>query len=614
MKEKKRLVKQLMSDLDKPIEMFCSSEAAVKLAENPDFVYKISAYKTPEITKLICNNDKLLHYNENSIFYKLKTIFELEDFKEYLNLQVKDGKVMLPYSIVEYLDYGKISEIYYFFEDYILKGKDLSLEIKKYTDKLQIMQDKQEEYKKSLKEEYLNNGKSTEEISELIVNDVRLEKMAIERKKVDGEKTVCHNKLLDIKKFIKDNEILYKAVKKIKENYDKIVNENRKKLLKYIDIEVPINIMIECLLNDTEVEKYIKEKFANKITQERFIVAVKNSQYDIMEMLYLLNVKKYANLDDYTFNKYITSNPERAYSFLLKWRQQNKISNYFTEEQIANFLMSVIESITLLNKEEEYIKNFLDSLSNIELEALYQHIYNSNKNIPKTINFMYTILPIDKRIFIVNKVRMLITEDNEQIGEVLISELTANKHLNFDERNDMIVRVVKILEESRQEYYINYLDYEEKYRKVKSEIFIKLSQSVEMLELFTSDIMTNPSKVIDKVRLDTNLKNIVLELRNGLSGLGIYTLADEDEWYEQKEIKCIADEHEITGDIRSGDTVKLRSLGFVYKNGKGAEEVVYAKVNKVFDHIKINRVQNSKQASATEEWYAPVNKGKNKGR
>ena len=38
------------------------------------------------------------------------------------------------------------------------------------------------------------------------------------------------------------------------------------------------------------------------------------------------------------------------------------------------------------------------------------------------------------------------------------------------------------------------------------------SQSVEMLELFTSDIMTNPSKVIDKVRLDTNLKNIVLEL------------------------------------------------------------------------------------------------------
>ena len=176
MEEKKRLVKQLMSDLDKPIEVFCSSEAAVKLAENPDFVYKISAYKTPEITKLICNNDKLLHYNENSIFYKLKTIFEVENFKEYLNSQVKDGKVMLPYSIVEYLDYGKISEIYYFFEDYILKGKDLSLEIKKYTDKLQIMQDKQEEYKKSLKEEYLNNGKSTEEISELIVNDGRLKK------------------------------------------------------------------------------------------------------------------------------------------------------------------------------------------------------------------------------------------------------------------------------------------------------------------------------------------------------------------------------------------------------------------------------------------------------
>ena len=112
--------------------------------------------------------------------------------------------------------------------------------------------------------------------------------------------------MLAIEKFIKENEILYKAVKKIKENYDKIVNENRKKLLKYIDIEVPINIMIECLLNDTEVEKYIKEKFANKITQERFIVAVKNGQYDIMEMLYLLNVKKYANLDDYTFNKYIT--------------------------------------------------------------------------------------------------------------------------------------------------------------------------------------------------------------------------------------------------------------------------------------------------------------------
>ena len=79
MEEKKRLVKQLMSDLDKPIEMFCSSEAAVKLAENPDFVYKISAYKTPEITKLICNNDKLLHYNDGSFTNRDKFIKTMND-------------------------------------------------------------------------------------------------------------------------------------------------------------------------------------------------------------------------------------------------------------------------------------------------------------------------------------------------------------------------------------------------------------------------------------------------------------------------------------------------------------------------------------------------------
>ena len=122
-------------------------------------------------------------------------------------------------------------------------------------------------------------------------------------------------------------------------------------------------------------------------------------------------------------------------------------------------------------------------------------------------------------------------------------------------------------------------------RSQSQEIFSNLYSPMQDLEDLTASIK-DTQKEIDCNLVAGKLFTVVEELRSGLTALGVDTVEDFDSWRKRSLVSYDSQKHKafLMNDNDDISEVKIRTLGFIYRDDDDVENRVLAEV--CIDEIK----------------------------
>ena len=559
---------------------FSRTTVAIEIAGDEQLVDKIEPLHLPEMIKLICSNDKLL--NKYAEAYEPVHTYYINDSISDIKLKLKNKACDSIYFIEKIFplsDYKILKNFIEAYEDFLDNALKKQAEVSKGNTTKNKLEQEIEEINKEINalnednEEFESKKKSLNNK----LNKKKKEKEAIEN---EIEKAEKEGKLsAEIEMRI---DKAYVVAKQLIESYFEKVSIARKKAYFLCDEKNAVKSIVENYIKSGEITPQFKEELKKQDFLKSMLETLDSSFCDeSVHILAELYDEGLIDLHDDIFIRYLVSHPEQMSAYYVsKFIKDNNLNDSREDyeswtELILDCVLSdvtgdFIRDCYIIWKalaEENKWNDFLDILIEKDEERFSENI---SKFILMTNGYA--------RKNLLNIVQRFIDEEYIESASALIRELI-NNHKDRDDCSAIVEYILEQQENELRKTKRNVDRLQFKINKMPGELYGAISDAVESIETLASNIDIDSNKISAKL-IASNLKKDILKLREGLETVGVYTLADGDDWLKQKHIAFDSQKHSISISTPPQE-VYLRTLGFTYSDVEGEKKVIQAKVGRL---------------------------------
>ena len=607
----KMLLAELANKEELSIEKFCNLSAYKELEKNAGLIKKIQEYHLPEINRLICTSNKLVNEPWAKYYNMVKDIiFNETNIKSEEMIKALEFILDRCYkeddfdSIIALEDDIVISSFYMYFEK-MKNKKNKSIDLA-------------EEIENVMK---LRNEKS----SKGQINDEQIKILLGKYKdKSDDELNALYEKykndILTYESDLKRNIDYINAVNKIRKG--EIDFDKRRKEVYNIAKEIVVpdaGMFIRTFVKNGKIDK----GYVDLLKKDNFILEIYeylNKQPQIIcPVIEHLADDGLVNIDSKDCKKLLVSIPdEYVLSYLFDDYKENKC---ICRNRVISSLWNVVIKKEI--KSDSVI--FYDLWAVVSDERSWNYIIKKIKEYDE-INFH-------------KKIIKFMSEDNFRSPEIIANIISTNIDIDFREKlwdiceellldnknkHNFIMAIHDELRRKDQRRKQIIIEQEAENRRIIQSLFGEIYQPIEKLERFVynlrkGDITYSKNLVLSEV------SDSLVELRYGLSAIGLSPLEDEELWRKQTKIKFDSKKHNINSEAKGiPNEVLLKTIGFTYCDEDGDKKYHKAEVDVVDkDNIKAasckrngvnvnasKKVTNGNKKNSlksnTENWYDPV--------
>lgn len=543
----KECLQELHENFDLPAEEYKNLPGFKELEQQPDVVDKLLAYECPELVKLVCLSDKL-----SSIEFPYMEKLYLDASNENIGVMLQGIKniMNLGTRVVEWADIIILNKIKGYFS-----GLEDSYNTLKNTQEQIIQERNKIVFKDTPKQEIESN----------------------EADAVDNPENVQEKQqeLNEINKSLKE---LYNDIQSMApyEGYvDGVIADygaNTERQIRYERACAAIELQdIKACLNEYMRTLHIPEKYKRldyKAVANLLQVLAGNA-YEQYRITILVNLHEAGALKllDKAVTKFLLSHAKNVNDFLVALMT----SGEEVKPLLIKSLLHVLLQIESEKINQSYITRDIDVWKYINDEKLWLWIFRrlsdklDGQDIVPVISDILSRLEDNAGIFVKALMKQEAT-DKMFSGFKLAKQLVASGTVS---NRAVLLTLLDALERkqvaSRRE--INRLERGERSRS--QELFSAIYQPIEKLEELTVNLKTN-KEYIPRDRVGEHLATLLIAFREGLEDVGLYPLAELNDWQNQRAISFSEECHERPK-TNNFQFVKLCTMGFRYENEDGEE-------------------------------------------
>lgn len=582
----KPILAELFKNIALPMDEYRSLKEAQFFFDHISLLEEVEHFHLPEITKVICSNESLLSVSSFSQYKIIRDIYVAQDNAIYLQILENHDPNDIINDVIPLIDEITLRKIYSFRDAWISNKNKLIKDKKSKKGDLQSLESKLKENqdKLSKKESERNSYEPTEEnkkrISNLKSTITKLKKQ-IETNQTDINSTEVDLKEIEtqlhsISNLLERNANLFKAIDYTLEEYNQITSIARDEIYK-LAIDSPAKILIDRVITDDDTpeqrENLRNEAFCHSMVAE-FSSYDKLTAIDVITKLYFMGD---IDINEGVFQDYILNHMSDVCGYMAsQYRDMTPEQN----ESYKSWIEFILEQLASSGY-EAYFSIYMNSISQNEtwkyiLESIITEYQEHSLDLLCVL--CLNVEGTSGKILMSYLKSMIATGD---IFGYTVSEFTTtllSKECNAKSRQivrDIIQRYETDLKSAKRK--INVAERESAERS--AEIFRSLYKSIESLEILATNYASSKNQLPHDV-MKKNLMASVTHLRISMENLEVYPVESADTWTFQTDIDYNAETHECNR-INVGDKVKLRTMGFKYRDSDGEWHVIPAKVIKV---------------------------------
>lgn len=425
-----------------------------------------------------------------------------------------------------------------------------------------------------------NNDKVDNENKSILTE---IEKIRLELSDVKTNKKKIETELInvDIEKYSNLIPILDSKIN----GYDDSVNPKRKKAFSLLE-ESSSNVKkLRKKLRNREnlktidIEKLKDINFCNELVNDMKNDYIK--MLSIEEIAYLYN-QCYIDIIDDPFKSYIIDNITTVMQYVANLSSDSE--DYSTwKDIIKEYILQEKNFFSVNMCISTYIDTYIRNKN--EMETLINKVLDlyKTRNEEALIYFLYNTTNIEKRNIIVEIILNKIFDSRDIAMSQFIDIFLNMDFKDYTIRNEVVNQIIyksECIQENKNDI-LKKLEKNNKTLKnsvnsIASDIYSNLHEAIEKLEENISNIKSMNGKSVKKEVILMELYCNIARLRIGLENLGIYSLANIEDWVNSNDVIFNPEFHELMGE--KGDFLRLRTLGFVYNDIWGEEKIHKAKV------------------------------------
>lgn len=549
-------LKELAGKFNLPNEEYKELISYRELASNKKLMEKLLQEKSPEAIKVACLSGRV---------YGVA-------LKDIQNLYMGEGEVSIEELMKKYSDAKD-------FEKYILSKVDINI-INRLTSYFSALEQK----KCELQNQQQDTNKEPSDIDEISANIAVIDKCIVPYK--------AHRKAIRQRKAREESGEGFKI---------------RQENLWSIYQKTPGGILDDFInssgvLSEEQKKLIVNTNFFKKVLKELYI-------YDrqgiaILWELWKQKLIKYENKDVLV---YLQQHSQQVNDFL-KERIQ------FDEVDIEDSFFGLLFQAMLGKEKENFVAGETDWDIDVWNEFVCEEYWQC------ILNKMLEIIPSDEispmlslvlkklegraaKIFVEVLCESYIKENNISLWEIVNNM----SHDDFGQNKEIILRFMQCIEKSNTVKGKKIAALERRFQGQAKEVFANIYEPEEKLEELVTNLATFTGEINPNI-VRQQLLFIAKDFRKGFEELGVRVLAGDVKWESNQSVRFNSDMHAMpmNGRPKSGDYVKLRTLGFFYKDEDGN---CIKHLAKVYCENKDKKETGHTKIGESKVWW-PVEQGK----
>lgn len=602
----KPILAELYKNLDLPLDEYRALPESQILYTNIDVLSQFESYHLPEITKVICANESILGIAAFEQYRVIRNIYVSQDDTTYIQLLSQINPDEIIHNILPLADESILKKFYSFCDSWLNKRNILSQEITDCESKIEFLEQKMENDREKLAQkesELLKSDSNTDEkkhnssIKGIITKTKnQIEKDQIEYNNINYDLDAKRDNIKSINAILERNIKVFEAIKTILDDYVSAVGVRRDKAYKIIT-DSPAKKLIDCVITGNATLEQRK-----KLKDELFCISMISefSSYDAVTVIDV--VTKLYDMGDIDINEGVFK------SYLI-----NHI------EDVCQYMVFKYDSVA--PKQDESYEAWIEYIIDVLLEFGYipqLSIYmNSIKN-DETWHYILDSISSNRPDLALELLCTLCLHVEGTSGKIILTflkSMIASGDIFGNTVSEFIITLIskdcgtkckQIVREVIKHYEselksakrkINVAEHENADRP--AEVFRSMYESVENLELLTTNFASSHNRISPDV-LKNNLLKAVIQIRMSMVNLEVYPAASDNDWFLQTDIDYSIEKHECNN-LVEGDKVKLRTMGFKYQDANGEWKIIPAKVIKTSKKVKLSsKKQTDKSKPHTE--------------
>ncbi len=354
-----------------------------------------------------------------------------------------------------------------------------------------------------------------------------------------------------------------------------------------------------------ELKRLIRDRESfKKILEELY----RRVEYGI-DILWELWRQKLINCKNKDILVYLQQHSQQANDFLKKRMQSDKVD---IEDSFLELLLQVLIEKERENLATGEVNRNIDIWNEFIDEEQWQCILSKMRKVISSDEIPQMLSSILRKLegCSVRALVEVLCESYTKENNISLWEIANNISYNdFGQNKEIILRFMQCIEESNTVKGKKIAAFERRLQGQAKEVYANVYEPEEKLEELVTNLATFSGEIAPNT-VRQQLLPIVKDFRKGFERLGISRLAGNDKWANRLSIKFNSGMHAMpmNGRPKSGDDVKLSTMGFSYKDEDGN----YIKhLAKIYLENKVEKKNNS-QKSGKQQCSNANNIGKGK--
>lgn len=586
-----------------PSDEYMRTDEVCELRNEPDIIKRLEPYCIKEITRMICLSPELLEYPEYKdykdiyLFYSLaedeivpeteKFLNEVEGSKVQRYLPIFDRRILEAFLKTESILRKKINEKKNILRELDEKRRDYEKRIRReHVKEEEILRSFTENNESISRMENGNNEKDEIEVinqkrkGKELWDEITECRQCIERMKKElveiNKRIKFETKQTEYLIFTKEKrEPTYKSIRNCLEKFEKDQATSRSEVYALQRGLMGAEVFLVRFVEEGSVANEDREKLQSTEFLEELICFLQESYKRCQaEIIYKLAEKELIDLKQKSIVSCLQNVPGQL-CFLISQQIDKKHPRLISEMEKTVELLSVILDDVIQKKNDAILdERYLILWNRFTRQEDWQWWFGEiksevpNRYIDVLVAFM--LHPgIECRKSMLNAFDYLYERGffgNERIFDICEAIVRSDIENVDNEKQELMLHFVRKLEIEKQTSERNARSAQRAYKKQTEELFGAICEPVEKMELLTTNLIsTDTDDEISKVLIGSQFAELIVELREGLSVVGVNTLDDSDAWLTQTPVRYNSKKHNISKP-KATRNVLLRTMGFSYEN------------------------------------------------
>ncbi len=354
-----------------------------------------------------------------------------------------------------------------------------------------------------------------------------------------------------------------------------------------------------------ELKRLIRDRESfKKILEELY----RRVEYGI-DILWELWRQKLINCKNKDILVYLQQHSQQSNDFLKKRMQSDKVD---IEDSFLELLLQALIEKERENLATGEVNRNIDIWNEFIDEEQWQCILTKMRKVISSDEIPQMLSSILRKLegCSVRALVKVLCESYTKENNISLWEIANNISYNdFGQNKEIILRFMQCIEKSNTVKGKKIAAFERRLQGQAKEVYANVYEPEEKLEELVTNLATFSGEIAPNT-VRQQLLPIVKDFRKGFERLGISRLAGNDKWANRLSIKFNSGMHAMpmNGRPKSGDDVKLSTMGFFYKDEEGNPKKHLAKI---YWENKVEKKNNS-QKSGKQQCSNANNIGKGK--